>query len=276
VAVRSIGTSGRRPLLDDLDKAIIKALQLDGRRPYAQIGRELKVPEATVRQRAERLISRGIVQVVGVTDPLAMGFGQPAFIGLHVDASRLDEVADAVAALEEVTYVVVTAGRFDMICEVVCEDNGGSTKATHTYYMSPELQTIVFQERYRVRNWPGAPPPDRTTWQFVRQEIIFENRRIREAFRHSSRVVRGRWWHTALVALLLFIIAQVTGPVIGISPGAAMLGMMNSGKVRAAGTELGECRMGSSARSPPQAKRNSWVKLDEGTVNLRLSRRVSG
>ena len=123
MAVRSIGTSGRRPLLDDLDKAIIKALQLDGRRPYAQIGRELKVPEATVRQRAERLISRGIVQVVGVTDPLAMGFGQPAFIGLHVEASRLDEVAVAVAALEEVTYVVVTAGRFDMICEVVCEDN---------------------------------------------------------------------------------------------------------------------------------------------------------
>jgi Lrp/AsnC family transcriptional regulator, regulator for asnA, asnC and gidA len=123
MAVRSLGASGRRPLLDDLDKAIIKALQLDGRRPYAQIGRELKVPEATVRQRAERLISRGVVQVVGVTDPLAMGFGQPAFIGLHVDPARLDEVADAVASLEEVTYVVVTAGRFDMICEVVCEDN---------------------------------------------------------------------------------------------------------------------------------------------------------
>ncbi|HEX6655736.1 MAG TPA: Lrp/AsnC family transcriptional regulator [Candidatus Limnocylindria bacterium] len=123
MAVRSLGSPGRRPLLDDLDKAIIKALQLDGRRPYAQIGRELKVPEATVRQRAERLISRGVVQVVGVTDPLAMGFGQPAFIGLHVDAGQLDEVADAVASLDEVTYVVVTAGRFDMICEVVCEDN---------------------------------------------------------------------------------------------------------------------------------------------------------
>jgi Lrp/AsnC family transcriptional regulator for asnA, asnC and gidA len=123
MAMRSLPTSGRRPLLDDLDKAIIKALQLDGRRPYAQIGRELKVPEATVRQRAERLISRGIVQVVGVTDPLAMGFGQPAFIGLHVEADKLEEVADRVAALDEVTYVVVTAGRFDMICEVVCEDN---------------------------------------------------------------------------------------------------------------------------------------------------------
>lgn len=121
--MRTLGSSGRRPVLDDLDKAIIKALQMDGRRPYAQIGRDLKVPEATVRQRAERLISRGIVQVVGVTDPLAMGFGQPAFIGLHVDAASIDQVSEAVAALEEVTYVVITAGRFDMICEVVCEDN---------------------------------------------------------------------------------------------------------------------------------------------------------
>lgn len=114
---------GRRPALDDLDKAIIKALQLDGRRPYAQLGRELRVPEATVRQRAERLIARGIVQVVGVTDPLAMGFQQPAFIGLKVEASRLDEISERLASLEEVTYVVVTAGRFDLICEVVCEDN---------------------------------------------------------------------------------------------------------------------------------------------------------
>jgi len=123
MAMRSLQANAGRPLLDDLDKAIIKALQRDGRRPYAQIGRELKVPEATVRQRAERLISRGIVQVVGVTDPLAMGFGQPAFIGLHVDAARISEVAKQVAELEEVTYVVITAGRFDMICEVVCEDN---------------------------------------------------------------------------------------------------------------------------------------------------------
>ena len=115
MAIRAMSTP-RRPALDTLDKAIIKALQLDGRRPYAQIGREL-------RQRAERLIARGIVQVVGVTDPLAMGFQQPAFIGLKIEADRLDEIADRLANLDEVTYVVVTAGRYDLICEVVCEDN---------------------------------------------------------------------------------------------------------------------------------------------------------
>ena len=117
------GPGGRRPALDDLDKSIIKALQLDGRRPYAQMGRELRVPEATVRQRAERLIARGIVQVVGVTDPLAMGFQQPAFIGVTIEPARFEEIAARLAALEEVTYVVATAGRFDLICEVVCEDN---------------------------------------------------------------------------------------------------------------------------------------------------------
>jgi Lrp/AsnC family transcriptional regulator for asnA, asnC and gidA len=123
VAVSSIAQARRRPVLDDLDKAIIRCLQLDGRRPYARIGRELKVPEATVRQRAERLISRRIVQIVGVTDPLAMGFQQPALIGLKVDAAKLDQVAEKIAALDEVTYLVVTAGRFDLVCEVVCEDN---------------------------------------------------------------------------------------------------------------------------------------------------------
>lgn len=123
MTVRSLHAGGRRPALDDLDKAIIKCLQADGRRPYAQIGRQLQVPEATVRQRAERLIGRGVVQVVGVTDPLAMGFQQPALIGLRVDAARFDEIADSIAALDEVTYLVITAGRFDMVCEVVCEDN---------------------------------------------------------------------------------------------------------------------------------------------------------
>lgn len=124
MAVRTIrSATGRRPALDDLDKAIIKALQLDGRRPYAQIGRQLEVPEATVRQRAERLITRGVVQIVGVTDPLAMGFQQPALIGLKVDPGRLDRVAEQIAELDEVTYVVITAGRYDLFCEVVCEDN---------------------------------------------------------------------------------------------------------------------------------------------------------
>ena len=109
--------------LDDLDRAIIRQLQGNGRRPYAGIARELNVPEATVRQRTERLIGRGVVQIVGVTDPLAMGFRQPAFIGLKVDASRIEQIAAQIAELDEVTYLVITAGRFDLVCEVVCRDS---------------------------------------------------------------------------------------------------------------------------------------------------------
>src|ERR687895_1658536 len=123
MAMPSISSARRRHVLDDLDKAIIRCLQLDGRRPYARIGRELKVPEATVRQRAERLISRRVVQIVGVTDPLAMGFQQPALIGLKVDAAKLDQIAEKIAALDEVTYLVVTAGRFDLLCGGVGEGN---------------------------------------------------------------------------------------------------------------------------------------------------------
>ena len=112
-----------RGSLDELDRAIIKQLQHNGRRAYAGMARELDVPEATVRQRTERLVARGVVQIVGVTDPLAMGFRQPAFIGLNVEPSRIEEIAEQIAALEEVTYLVITAGRFDLVCEVVCRDS---------------------------------------------------------------------------------------------------------------------------------------------------------
>ena len=116
------GSSGARSL-DELDRAIIKQLQENGRRAYAGMARDLGVPEATVRQRTERLVDRGVVQIVGVTDPLAMGFRQPAFIGMTVDANRIEEIAEQIAALDEVTYLVITAGRFDLVCELVCRDS---------------------------------------------------------------------------------------------------------------------------------------------------------
>ena len=124
MAERSTRQSGTaRGTLDELDRAIVKQLQLNGRRAYAGMARELGVPEATVRQRTERLVGRGVVQIVGVTDPLAMGFRQPAFIGLKVDADRIEEIAAQIAKLDEVTYLVITAGRFDLVGEVVCRDS---------------------------------------------------------------------------------------------------------------------------------------------------------
>jgi Lrp/AsnC family transcriptional regulator for asnA, asnC and gidA len=120
------GTSSRSgDEVSALDKRIIEHLQQDGRRPFTQIAAELGVSEAAVRARTNRLVERGILQVVGVTDPLKLGFQQQAMIGVRCERNRLVEVADAIAAFPEVDYVVITAGTFDVLVEVVCEDNEG-------------------------------------------------------------------------------------------------------------------------------------------------------
>ena len=106
-----------------LDKRIIEHLQQDGRRPFTQIAADLGVSEAAVRARTNRLVERGILQVVGVTDPLKLGFQQQAMIGVRCESNKLLEVAEAVSAFPEVDYVVITAGTFDLLIEVVCENN---------------------------------------------------------------------------------------------------------------------------------------------------------
>ena len=106
-----------------LDKRIIEHLQQDGRRPFTQIAADLGVSEAAVRARTNRLVERGILQVVGVTDPLKLGFQQQAMIGVRCESNKLLEVAEAVSAFPEVDYVVITAGAFDLLIEVVCENN---------------------------------------------------------------------------------------------------------------------------------------------------------
>ena len=106
-----------------LDKRIIEHLQADGRRPFTQIAADLGVSEAAVRARTNRLIERGILQVVGVTDPLKLGFHQMAMIGIRCESAKLIEVAEHLAQMPEVDYVVITAGSYDLLIETVCEDN---------------------------------------------------------------------------------------------------------------------------------------------------------
>ncbi|GIF77611.1 Lrp/AsnC family transcriptional regulator [Asanoa siamensis] len=109
-------------LLDDVAKQIIEQLQEDGRRPYATIGKAVGLSEAAVRQRVQRLLDAGVMQIVAVTDPLQLGFPRQAMIGLRISGD-LEEVADRLAAFDEVDYVVITAGSFDLLCEVVCRDD---------------------------------------------------------------------------------------------------------------------------------------------------------
>ncbi|CUR59755.1 Transcriptional regulator, AsnC family [metagenome] len=108
--------------LDDVSKAIIEQLQQDGRRPYAAIGKVVGLSEAAVRQRVQRLIETGVMQVVAVTDPLQLGFARQAMIGIRV-RGPLEPVAQALVELDEVDYVVVTAGTFDLLAEAVCESD---------------------------------------------------------------------------------------------------------------------------------------------------------
>ncbi len=109
-------------LLDDVGKAIVEQLQQDGRRSYATIARAVGLSEAAVRQRVTRLQEAGVMQVVAVTDPLQLGFRRQAMVGVRVDG-EIVRVADALAEMAEVDYVVITAGSFDVLAEAVCEDD---------------------------------------------------------------------------------------------------------------------------------------------------------
>jgi Lrp/AsnC family transcriptional regulator, regulator for asnA, asnC and gidA len=108
--------------LDEVSKGIIEQLQQDGRRSYAAIGKVVGLSEAAVRQRVQRLIDSGVMQVVAVTDPLELGFARQAMVGIRV-TGRLEPVADALAEMQEVDYVVITAGTYDLLAELVCESD---------------------------------------------------------------------------------------------------------------------------------------------------------
>jgi Lrp/AsnC family transcriptional regulator, regulator for asnA, asnC and gidA len=114
--------SGARLFLDDISKQIIEQLQQDGRRSYAAIGQAVGLSEAAARQRVQRLLDAGAMQIVAVTDPMTLGFRRQTMIGVRCSGD-LEQVAEQLAALEEIDYVVITAGSFDLLIEVVCEDD---------------------------------------------------------------------------------------------------------------------------------------------------------
>ena len=108
--------------LDSVSKEIIAQLQQDGRRSYSAIGKVVGLSEAAVRQRVQRLIESGVMQIVAVTDPMELGFARQAMIGIRIRGGLL-EAADLIAKLDEVDYVVVTSGPYDLLVEAVCESD---------------------------------------------------------------------------------------------------------------------------------------------------------
>jgi len=109
-------------LLDVPNRAIIEALQRDGRQPYGAIAEEVGLSEAAVRRRVQRLRESGIMQIVAVTDPLQLGFRRMAMVGLRIEGD-LRRAADTIASIPEVDYVVIVGGSFDLLVEIVCEDD---------------------------------------------------------------------------------------------------------------------------------------------------------
>jgi Lrp/AsnC family transcriptional regulator, regulator for asnA, asnC and gidA len=142
------------PALDETSKRIIEQLQEDGRRPYAAIGKAVGLSEAAVRQRVQRLLDAGVMQIVAVTDPLQVGFTRQAMIGVGVDGD-ITQVADQLAAMTEVDYVVVTAGSFDLMVEVVCEDDD-------------HLLDVVSR---RIRGLPGVRSTETFVYLKLRKQL---------------------------------------------------------------------------------------------------------
>jgi Lrp/AsnC family transcriptional regulator, regulator for asnA, asnC and gidA len=156
--LRGDGTGGSRTriVLDDVSKQIIEQLQQDGRRSYAAIGKAVGLSEAAVRQRVQRLTDAGVMQVVAVTDPLTLGFRRQTMIGVRC-VGDLERVADLLAEMAEIDYVVITAGSFDLLIEVVCEDDDqllGIISRVRTIPCVTSTETFVYLKlRKQTYSW---------------------------------------------------------------------------------------------------------------------------
>lgn len=120
-AVASRGPVSKPRALDQVDQAIVRALQENGREPFRRIAASIGVAEATVRSRYNRLVADEILQVTGITNPLGLGFEAMAIVGVNASGAP-DPIAEEISAWKEASYVVVAAGRYDVLAEVVCED----------------------------------------------------------------------------------------------------------------------------------------------------------
>lgn len=146
--------------IDDIDLKIIRQLNEDGRTPFAQIAKQLGVSTGMIRQRYQRLVQEGVLQVVAITNPLLMGFATMAQIGVKADVNRLEEIADEIASFEEVIYLVLVTGSYDLHVEVVCRDKAHLlnflTKKLHAVEGVKEAETFMYlriaKENY---GWAG-------------------------------------------------------------------------------------------------------------------------
>jgi Lrp/AsnC family transcriptional regulator for asnA, asnC and gidA len=144
-------------LVDDMSKAIIEKLQRDGRRSYAGIGQDVGLSEAAVRQRVQRLIDAGVMDIVAVTDPMQLGFSRQAMVGVRCQGDTT-KVAERLAKIDAVSYVVLTAGNFDALVEIVCADDAELLELLNTEIRAipgvTSTETLVYLKLVKQQyNW---------------------------------------------------------------------------------------------------------------------------
>lgn len=143
--------------IDEIDQRIIEALQLDGRRPFTKLAAELGISEASVRQRVASLINTRVMQIVAITNPVKLGFLHASMIGIRVSGDRLMEVANEISAFEEVIYLIICAGSFDLLAEVVCRDNDHLlsflTEKLYKVQGVQQTETFMYLRVCKQNNW---------------------------------------------------------------------------------------------------------------------------
>jgi Lrp/AsnC family transcriptional regulator for asnA, asnC and gidA len=149
--------------IDRISRGIIAMLQRDGRCPYTEIGRRLGISEAAVRARVQGLTSAGILQIIGLTDPGNMGFGVMALIGVQANKD-LNSIAEHVSTWPETTYVVISAGSYDLLIEVVCTDNAellALVERLRAVEGVRSSESFIYISRHKL-NYAYEPEPDET------------------------------------------------------------------------------------------------------------------
>ena len=143
--------------VDEIDQRIIEALQQDGRRPFTKIAADMGISEASVRQRVAHLINTQVMQIVAVTNPVKLGFNMASMIGIRVSGEHLLEAAQEISTFDEVIYLILCAGSFDILAEVVCRDNDDFLKfLTEKLYKVQGVQqaeTYMYLRVYKQNDW---------------------------------------------------------------------------------------------------------------------------
>lgn len=150
-------------MLDETDREIIGFLQYDGRMPYTKIASELGLTEGGVRHRVKKMTDEGILQIVGIVQPRHIGLEEASMIGVTVEGKPIDDVADEIAKLPEVTYLFQAAGEFDLFVEVYCQDRQHFVNFLNNKLQQVpgvrKTQSFLILKMYKLSyRWGDAPP----------------------------------------------------------------------------------------------------------------------